>query len=138
VRTGFSIVFCLLLSSCALLPSPPSRSSPAGPTVHVSNSTPLTISIEVNGQKVAESDPSNPEVALPTANLGNPPWRIDARGGTTGRILVALVTATGPGAGASSARYVDLSCGRIWLWVGEVRPDAPRGPASDQPGDCPG
>jgi hypothetical protein len=137
MRAALVVGFSFVLSGCALLPSPPPTTAPAGPTIHVANATPLTISIEINGETVATSDRSRPELVA-TATIGNPPWHVEARGGTRNRILVALAVAANDGSGQSVGQYVDLSCGRIWLWVGDARPDAPQGPFADQPGDCPG
>jgi len=36
----------------------------------------------------------------------------------------------------SQGQVVDLSCGRIWIWVGHAKPDAPVPPSLGEPGDC--
>jgi len=39
-------------------------------------------------------------------------------------------------ANSGTGQVVDLSCGRLWIWVGVVTPDAPVPPFAGKPGDC--
>ena len=150
MRAVAVLTVSVLLAGCGSAPRPtplptsvptprPTTAAPSADAIiiHVTNGTPLTLSIVVNGHAVGESRGSGAPFALSTATLGSPPWNVEAHGGSTGRVLVSLVVDSAddqPGRGRG--QYVDLSCGRIWIWVG-ITPDAPVGPLSDKPGDCP-
>ena len=116
------------------VPTPPPRSM----TIHVTNATPIAVSVVINGQNVGDVRRAGPAFAISTATLGGPPWTIEARGGASNRALVTLLIAgLDDDPGVSRGRYIDLTCGRIWVWAGQAMPDAPVGPAGDEPGDCP-
>jgi hypothetical protein len=106
--------------------SPSPGASSLKPSVHISNATTLLVTLVVNGQRVVDAPPGGP---IPTIDVSTQlpqlPWIIEARS-PSGRVLVSMdVRPADVQPETSRARFVDLSCGRIWIWVGDVMPDAP-------------
>jgi hypothetical protein len=135
----------VLVGGCATpLPTPstaaaqslwPSASS-FNPNLHIANGTALTVSLVVNGRHVGDFPPNGADRAIDAATLAPLPWTVEARS-ASGRVLVSLLVQFGDGSHEESrAQFADLSCGRIWIWVGDVMPEAPRPPSRGQPGDC--
>ena len=128
------VVVAVLLAAC---------SSPAATdSVNISNETTIPVGVFVNGSRVAGVDPQS-RVEIPPGDLPPPPWAVDVR--TLGeRSLVSLdvgvnpVTRTvypdGHEVMAGPGTRVDLSCGRIDIWVGP--PLLGPAPDSGTPGDC--
>jgi hypothetical protein len=110
--------------------------------LHVSNGTTLPVSITVNGQDIGAVRAGD-VLTVPSGVLPPMPWTVDARS-PSGRLLTTMTanredihqedfgngTTQESGAGAR----IDLSCGRLDLWVG-VRPLGPV-PGPGVPGDC--
>jgi hypothetical protein len=131
----------MLVSSigCAFLPSA------SKPRLGIENGTTLVVSVFVNGARVAESQPGGPP-EIPIAGLPPLPWTVEART-ASGRLLTSMEVAedqvsmtTRPDGGVSrrgAFGRVDLSCGRLTIYAGDVVPSGPAPlPNSGQPGDC--
>jgi hypothetical protein len=112
----------------------------------IANGTTLTVSLFVNGQVVGVSRPDAPGPSIDPSALPPLPWTVEARS-ATGRVLSSMLvepgevgTATGPdGENSHSGTFdrVDLSCGRLTIWAGDVVPSGPAPPPSPgSPGDC--
>jgi len=96
----------------------------------------------VNGQDIGVVRPGA-ELTVPTGVLPPMPWTVDARS-PSGRLLTTItahredIRQVDLGNGATqmsgSGARVDLSCGRLDVWVG-VRPLGPV-PGPGTPGDC--
>ncbi len=114
----------------------------------VQNGTTLRVSIFVNGMLVRVVDPGaclgcRGDDAIPASELPNLSWSVEART-SGGRVLSSLTVdagdvVNGPGANGgtfslSDAVRVDLSCGRLDMWVGS--PMAGPMPGPGKPGDC--
>ena len=140
--THIILLMALLVSStaCALLPSG------SKPRLGIANGTALVVSVFVNGANVAESQPGGPSPDIPVAGLPPLPWTVEART-ASGRLLTSMEVAEGqiwsttrPDGGASARGVfgrVDLSCGRLTIWAGDVVPSGPAPlPNPGQPGDC--
>ena len=127
--------------------SSPSPSALSGaPSLGVANGTTLDVSLFVNGRRVGDYPSAGPVPTIDPASLPALPWIVEARS-PTGRVLTSMTvaagqvsTTTGPG-GETEYRgtlgRVDLSCGRLTIWAGDVTPSGPAPPPSPgQPGDC--
>lgn len=132
---------CSLLAACQLSIDGAS----VDPPLHVENGTELAVSVLVNGQLVAEF----PAMASGEVDADLPPlaWRVEARS-ASGRILTSFDVAVGivrtdrgPQGdithGSAVLGRVDLSCGRLSVWAGDIAPSGPApGPDPGRPGDC--
>jgi len=141
-----TIVLAVVASGCGPFPVPPSPSfppvDPAMLDLNVSNGTTLPVAITVNGQDIGVVRPGA-ELTVPTGVLPPMPWTVDARS-PSGRLLTTItahredIRQVDLGNGATqmsgSGARVDLSCGRLDVWVG-VRPLGPV-PGPGTPGDC--
>ena len=126
-------LLCTLLAACAA--PVPSVTAPS-PDLHLSNGTALTVTLVVDGQRVADVAPGGTAGQINVAALPPLPWILEARS-PSGRVLAALQVPVSEGqTDASIGQVVDLSCGRLWLWVGDITPDAPVASPGGQPGDC--
>jgi len=118
----------------------PATSAPR-PNLTVSNGTTLTVTLVVNGQRVGDFPPSGAGPKIDVASLPPLPWTVEARS-PSGRLLTSMVV--GPGEVQSMASgaaivmgRVDLSCGRLTIFAGDVAPSGPAPPPSPgNPGDC--
>ena len=134
----------IVLAGCAATglasPNPSAR-----PKLGVSNGTTMTVSVFVNGARLADVPPGGPEPSFDVAALPPLPWAVEARS-PSGRVLTSMavkpgdVTTTTVSGGTENAGKmgrVDLSCGRLTIWAGDVVPLGPA-PASPpgSPGDC--
>jgi hypothetical protein len=145
MKTFAIALLCALLADCATpAPSPGSPTPATGSTAAVipdlatltiSNGTTLTVTVMVNDQVLALV-PLDTEGTLGTPALPVLPWNVEARS-SSGRLLLAMtVKQADILRDSSTAGLVDLSCGRLWLWVGDVTPDAPVPPTTGPASDC--
>ncbi len=139
----------LVACSSGSSPSSPSGSPPAPTstvTLHVANGTTLTVVLFVNGQHVADFPSGGPTPTIDPASLPPLPWSVEARS-PTGRILTSMAVRPGdvssitdPGGGIRSTTpfgRVDLSCGRLTIWAGDVPVIGPVPPSpAGSRGDC--
>jgi hypothetical protein len=123
---GFAVAS--LVGGCSvvasLLPSPlipPGAPRPIG--VEVANGTTLRITIVVDGVAVADIGPGDGTQAPIVADvLGPMPWHVEART-PSGRVLLTLTVNDGDvfygqNTTRGDAARIDLSCGRLDVWVG--------------------
>ncbi|HEV8403433.1 MAG TPA: hypothetical protein VGQ31_10410 [Candidatus Limnocylindrales bacterium] len=138
------VLVAALLAGCNAL-GPPSADPLARPNLGVSNGTTLTVTVFVNGERLAEFPPGGPKPSFDVAALPPLPWSVEARS-PSGRILTSMDVKPGdvtissfPGGDALSGTMgrVDLSCGRLTIWAGGIAPSgsAPSSPMGS-PGDC--
>jgi len=138
-------LLCLSLSGCAT-PLPTPSTAPVGspspatsslnPNLHLSNGTTLTVTLVVKGQHIGDYPPGGSDPTIKLATLPPLPWKAEARS-PSGRVLTSLVVQPGDGQpNTGTGQFVDLACGRIWIWIGDVRPDAPVPAIPSKPGDC--
>jgi hypothetical protein len=134
-----ALLLALLVGGCALLPG-------ERPNITVGNGTELVVRVFVNEVAVGEFSPDGPQPEIDESSLPPLPWDIEART-ITGRPVLALHVEPGQlrvdrhadgGISASIAMArVDLSCGTLWLWAGEITPGGPApNPDAGKPGDC--
>ena len=135
-----ALITALIAGGCSAAPAP----SPAAvPRIglFVSNGTPLTVTIVVNGTPVATSSPGSPP-EVPRSALPPLPWSVAAttasgRVLTTMSVSVADATPSDPNMHVIPMGRVDLSCGRLTLWAGDDPPSGPVPPSlAGSPGDC--
>ena len=113
----------------------------AKPGLHVANSTPLTVTLFVNGQSVADFVPGAPEPTIDPTGLPPLPWTVEARS-PSGRLLTSMLVAPGEVTSGGDihqipAGRVDLSCGRLTIYAGDFAPSGPPPPPSPGvAGDC--
>lgn len=112
--------------------------------LHVENGTTEAITVLVDGREVGTVGPGT-STTIPAANLPSGDWTVEARlpGGRTileGPVAPSVVQRTtqpdGHFSGSGSGQRVDLSCGRLDIWVGLPMIGPAPGPGS--PGDCDG
>lgn len=137
----FIPALCSLLAACQLTID----GAHVDPPLHVESGTELAVSVLVNGQLVAEY----PAMASGEVDADLPPlpWRVEARS-APGRILTSFDVAIGDvrtdrgpqgdiTGGTAALGRVDLSCGRLSVWAGDITPIGPApGPNPGRPGDC--
>jgi hypothetical protein len=138
------VAVAVLVAGCgAAGPSTPDPS--ARPNLGVSNGTTLTVSLFVDGSRVADFPPGGPEPSFDVGALPPLPWTVEARS-PSGRVLTSMEVKPGdvtissfPGGDALSGTFgrVDLSCGSLRIWAGGIgfSGPAPASPAGS-PGDC--
>ncbi|HEX5827873.1 MAG TPA: hypothetical protein VFY23_10155 [Candidatus Limnocylindrales bacterium] len=133
----------LPLAGCDLLPAP-----------YDPNVVPLTVDhglkgldvvVVVNGRPV--DLPAGMSMQAGTDVIGAPPWAVEVRTATSGRLLTRLDVPAGAGTCADDPdgaapcagllRVVDLSCGRLVVYVSADPPSLPAPmPGAGAPGDC--
>lgn len=132
----------VLLSACSVVGSllPSSDAAHVRPVgVEVSNGTRLAITIVVNGVVVRDIGPGDGTRDPIAADvLGPMPWQVEART-ASGRILLKLTVNDGDvfygqNTTRGDAARIDLSCGRLDIWVGPPLIGPVPGPGV--PGDC--
>lgn len=138
------IVATLALAGCG---APGASPSPAPKRVQlgVSNGTTLDVSLFVNGQLVRDYPAGAPVPTIDPASLPVLPWTVEARS-PLGRVLTSMTVESGqitttilPNSVQRTGAMgrVDLSCGRLTIWAGDVMPSGPVPPPSPgTPGDC--
>lgn len=146
-KIAFALLTVLLAGCAAPAPtlapgaSPTSAASPSPgsfgtlPDLSISNGTTLTLSLVVNSQRIGEVPPDS-QRTLQAFGLPALPWILEAQS-PTGRVVMTFRAEPADLQKYSSqAQLVDLSCGRLWIWVGDVTPDAPVVPSAYPSGDC--
>lgn len=134
-------VLALALAACNTTATPQTRVN-----LGISNCTALAVTLFVNGQRLSEFAANSGEFRIDVSALPPLPWRVEARS-ASGRVLTSMQvepgqvgSITGPsGVTESSGTFgrVDLSCGRLTIWAGDVQPSGPLPPPSPgTPGDC--
>ncbi len=138
---------CVLLAGCAApLPSASPTATPSSasqrPNLGVANGTTLTVTLVVNGQRVAVFPSGGPEPSIDLTALPPLPWTVEALS-PSGRVLTAFrvelgaVSLDANGYRSATSGPIDLSCGRLMVWAGPMEPPAPAPAASPGvPGDC--
>lgn len=134
-----AVVIVGLVVACGLLPG-------ERPKITVGNGTELVVRLTVNGIPVGDFAPDGPEPDPDKTMLPPLPWDLEART-VNGRLLLTLHVDPGQlhvdrqadgsiNAHIAMAR-VDLSCGTLWLWAGEITPGGPApNPDAGKAGDC--
>jgi hypothetical protein len=112
-------------------------------TLHVQNGSTLPVSLVINARTIAVIDAGAGPKDFELGQLGEPPLDV-ALLSPTGRVLLSMrvsshavsstVGVDGEVALRGTAARVDLSCGRLDLWVGP--PLAGPAPGAGTPGDC--
>ncbi len=116
------------------------------PKITVGNQTELVIRLSVNGIAVGDFPPEGPAPDVDETALPPLPWDIEART-VSGRLVLSLHVdpgqlhvdrqADGSINAAIAMARVDLSCGTLRLWAGEITPGGPAPmPDAGMPGDC--
>jgi hypothetical protein len=145
-RVAAFALLAAILGGCSLLGigrAPRTLPPPQPAQIEISNQTTLDVDLFVNGSQVA-SVPGRTSKLLTARELPTMPWSVEART-IKGRVLGAFATTesdllptrgehggvgwTIPGTG------VDLSCGRLRIFVGDHPPSGPP-PGPGTPGDC--
>ena len=99
------------------------------------NSTPVAVSVVVNGSKLVELAPVS-RIPVLEARLPPLPWSVVLRL-PSGRVIGTMnVPADFPD--GATFTTTDLSCGRVMLWVGSEPASGPAPPSqpAGAPGDC--
>lgn len=119
--------------------------SPKPVNLGVSNGTDLTVGLYVNGAPFRTVQPKSGDFAMDTSTLPPMPWNVEARS-PSGRVLLTMnVTAEdvrtdnigGVTSESGAFARVDLSCGTLRMWAGDIAPGGSgAGPSPGQPGDC--
>ena len=137
-RAAVAVAACLVAASavagCGLLPS-----SPSVRDHHVENGTTRAIGVLVDGVAVA-TVAAGQSATVAEGSLPGGVWSVEARlpGGRTvlrSRVDKSRASQTDTSGSGSGAR-VDLSCGRLDIWVGVPMMGPAPGPGA--PGDCDG
>jgi hypothetical protein len=146
MRAVIALLALAVVGCAAATPSGGAASHPSRVNLGVANGTTLAVTLFVNGVRVAEFPPRGPEPSFDIAALPALPWTVEARS-PSGRVLTSMrvdakdiwTTARPGGAIESSGAMarVDLSCGSLRIWAGDIMPSGPI-PASPPgtPGDC--
>ncbi len=141
-----TFVIAVILSLVAGCTASPSAAISSRPNLGVSNGSTLTVTLVVNGRRVADVPPSGPSPTIDTTALPALPWDVQALS-PSGRVLTSMHVApgqvwstTGPDGvvrSQGSMGRVDLSCGSVRIWAGDVAPSGPAPAASPgSSGDC--
>jgi hypothetical protein len=122
-------------------------SAPPGPVnLGISNGTDLIVDLFVNDGPLATYAPHDGALKIDTSALPPMPWNVQARS-ASGRVLASmrvtpdqLQTTAGPGGVrfvTGSYARVDLSCGTLRIWAGDITPSGPApNPSAGHAGDC--
>ena len=141
MRRASALVLVFATVACGLM------QRPSLPALGVSNGTTIPVVVWLNGERLAEVAPSAESGAEASEVQGLPalPWHVEVRT-QSGRTLTAIdvhpgdITSTVTGdqrVRHGVADRVDLSCGTLRVWAGDVMPSGPQPPENPgQPGDC--
>ena len=141
-------ILAFVAAACAACATPPggAASLPSRVNLGISNGTTLTVTLVVNGVRAGAFAPGGPQPDIDIAALPVLPWTVEARS-PSGRVLTSMrvraqdvwSTARSSAEVDSAATFgrVDLSCGSLRIWTGDISPSGPI-PASPagSPGDC--
>ena len=138
---GSVLAFVAAIAACNVLPPTEER-----PKLGISNGTTLVVAIFVDGVRVGEAPPGGPSPVIDSSGLPPLPWVVEARS-PTGRVLTSMRVEPGqvfrttrPGGGihlSGAMGRVDLSCGRLTIWAGDIQPSGPAPPENPgELGDC--
>ena len=142
-RSVVLLVLGLMVGGCGATPG---SAAAVRPKLGISNGTTLTVTIVINGRTVATAEPEGDGREVDPLTLPNLPWSVEART-PSGRLLTSMTVKAGdiwttarPGGAVESTgafARVDLTCGSLRIWAGDVMPSGPI-PASPAgvPGDC--
>ncbi len=137
-RLALALVACLVTASpvagCGMLPSASSARD-----LHVENGTTKAMTVLVDGAVVA-TVAAGMSATVAEGSLPAGVWSVEARlpGGRTvlrGQVDKSRASQT-DNTGSGSGARVDLSCGRLDIWVGVPMMGPAPGPGT--PGDCDG
>lgn len=133
-RATVALAACLVAASTVA-----GCGSSSGRDLHVENGTTRPITVLVGGAVVG-TVPAGGSASFPEGSLPNGVWSVEARLPGGKRLLASqidksAVSQTDTSASGSGAR-VDLSCGRLDVWVGVPMLGPAPGPGT--PGDCDG
>jgi hypothetical protein len=105
----------------------------------------MTIRVFVNDKLVATVDPQGHGHEIDPSTLPSPPWNVEART-VSGRALIAMhvtadelktIVAIGAMYRSGAVGRVDLSCGSLRIWAGDLMPSGPApDPSAGHRGDC--
>jgi len=133
-----SVVIAAGLARCA---APALTGEP--PDIHVANGTTLPVTIVVSGT-VLGTVAAQGSADFPADDLPDLPWVVEARS-PSGRVLTTMTVAQGQvrethwpdgrSEFVGAMGRVDLSCGRLTIWAGNLTPSGPV-PGPGVPGDC--
>jgi hypothetical protein len=143
MRRSTLLLAVVLLMGCAWMPP---AASPKPVILGVSNGTTLAVSVFVNGRHVGDFVPGRTNPTIDPASLPPLPWSVEARS-PSGRVLTSMAVRQGEVSSTmgpdgettytGALGRVDLSCGRLTIWAGDVPPSGPAPPPSPgSPGDC--
>jgi len=136
----------LIVGLAACTTTSPGPTANPLPQLGISNGTTLTVTLVVNGRPIGDFPPRGPAPTIDVATLPALPWTVEARS-SSGRVLTSMEVSSGQvwrttdpdGAVEHSGTFgrVDLSCGRLTIWSGNVQPSGPAPAASPGTvGDC--
>jgi serine/threonine protein phosphatase PrpC len=147
-RTVLLALAAVVLGVAALVAAFPSAEpAPRQPALGIANGTNMTVTVLVNGQSIGTFPPGGPQSSIGGPGLPALPWTVEART-SSGRLLTSMdvrpgsVWATtrpdGAVEEAGTMGRVDLSCGRLTIWAGDVMPSGGPIPSGSPgtPGDC--
>jgi hypothetical protein len=120
--------------------------SPSPVNLGIANGTTLTVTLFVNDLRVGDYAPQGGTPRIGSASLTPLPWAVEARS-RSGRVLTSMhvvagavqttVYASDHTESSGVMGRVDLSCGRLTIWAGDVIPSGPiPSSPSGTPGDC--
>ena len=134
VRARVLLLAAALVTACT--PAVPAVDLRFG-DLHVENGTSMPVVLVVGGSIRVEIPPRS-TAGLRASDLPGKPWDVAVRHAISGRDLVTIVIAEDPVDAGSlqqgSGARVDLSCGRLDVWVGP--PMHGPMPEPGRPGDC--
>ena len=119
------VLLAMTLAACGAAPTPQPPTN-----LGIDNGTNLTVTLVVNGHRIADIAPGTVEPVIPEAALPPLPWTVEVRapsGWVLGRHLTGDYAAN-----STSGSEFDLSCGIVRVWTGESEL-----PISDSPSSVP-
>jgi hypothetical protein len=132
----------MLVASCGLATGSAS-SKPV--TLGISNGTDLTVALFVNSAPVATYAPKSGDFRIDSSSFQSMPWDVQVRS-ASGRVLLSMnvtpdqvqtVQVGDVTSMSGSYARVDLSCGTLRIWAGDITPSGPApDPSPGHVGDC--